>query len=194
MNSKKKILIIAVVFVLLLAGAFLLYNKLSGSVSPDQLAAEDEAQNQDEESDGQQAKVKAPDFVVYDKDGNKVGLSDYLGKPVVLNFWASWCGPCASEMPDFEEAYKERGDKIQFLMINLTDGYQETMESATEYIQEQGFTFPVFYDTESNAANTYATYSIPMTFFIDSEGYMVCLLYTSPSPRDRQKSRMPSSA
>lgn len=173
MNSKKKILIIAVVFVLLLAEAFLLYNKLSGSVSPDQLAAEDEAQNQDEESDGQQAKVKAPDFVVYDKDGNKVGLSDYLGKPVVLNFWASWCGPCASEMPDFEEAYKERGDKIQFLMINLTDGYQETMESATEYIQEQGFTFPVFYDTESNAANTYATYSIPMTFFIDSEGYMV---------------------
>ncbi len=173
MNSKKKILIIAVVFVLLLAGAFLLYNKLSGSVAPDQLAAEDEAQNQDEESDGQQAKVKAPDFVVYDKDGNKVGLSDYLGKPVVLNFWASWCGPCASEMPDFEEAYKERGDKIQFLMINLTDGYQETMESATEYIQEQGFTFPVFYDTESNAANTYATYSIPMTFFIDSEGYMV---------------------
>ncbi len=173
MNSKKKILIIAVVFVLLLAGAFLLYNKLSGSVAPDQLAAEDEAQNQDEESDRQQAKVKAPDFVVYDKDGNKVGLSDYLGKPVVLNFWASWCGPCASEMPDFEEAYKERGDKIQFLMINLTDGYQETMESATEYIQEQGFTFPVFYDTESNAANTYATYSIPMTFFIDSEGYMV---------------------
>ena len=134
MNSKKKILIIAVVFVLLLAGAFLLYNKLSGSVAPDQLAAEDETQNQDEESDGQQAKVKAPDFVVYDKDGNKVGLSDYLGKPVVLNFWASWCGPCASEMPDFEEAYKERGDKIQFLMINLTDGYQETMESATEYI------------------------------------------------------------
>lgn len=173
MNSKKKILIIAVVFVLLLAGAFLLYNKLSGSVSPDQLAAEDEAQNQDEESDRQQAKVKAPDFVVYDKDGNKVGLSDYLGKPVVLNFWASWCGPCASEMPDFEEAYKERGDEIQFLMVNLTDGYQETMESATEYIQEQGFTFPVFYDTESNAANTYATYSIPMTFFIDSEGYMV---------------------
>ena len=173
MNSKKKILIIAVVFVLLLAGAFLLYNKLSGSVSPDQLAAEDEAQNQDEECDGQQAKVKAPDFVVYDKDGNKVGLSDYLGKPVVLNFWASWCGPCASEMPDFEEAYKERGDEIQFLMMNLTDGYQETMESATEYIQEQGFTFPVFYDTESNAANTYATYSIPMTFFIDSEGYMV---------------------
>lgn len=173
MNSKKKILIIAVVFVLLLAGAFLLYNKLSGSVSSDQLAAEDEAQNQDEESDGQQAKVKAPDFVVYDKDGNKVGLSDYLGKPVVLNFWASWCGPCASEMPDFEEAYKERGDEIQFLMVNLTDGYQETMESATEYIQEQGFTFPVFYDTESNAANTYATYSIPMTFFIDSEGYMV---------------------
>lgn len=173
MNSKKKILIIAVVFVLLLAGAFLLYNKLSGSVSPDQLAAEDEAQNQDEESVGSRPKVKAPDFVVYDKDGNKVGLSDYLGKPVVLNFWASWCGPCASEMPDFEEAYKERGDEIQFLMVNLTDGYQETMESATEYIQEQGFTFPVFYDTESNAANTYATYSIPMTFFIDSEGYMV---------------------
>ena len=108
--------------------------------------------------------------ITKDNFQQKVMHSD---KPVLLDFWASWCGPCASEMPDFEEAYKERGDEIQFLMVNLTDGYQETMESATEYIQEQGFTFPVFYDTESNAANTYATYSIPMTFFIDSEGYMV---------------------
>lgn len=68
-------------------------------------------------------------------------------------------------MPDFEEAYKERGDEIQFLMVNLTDGYQETMESATEYIQEQGFTFPVFYDTESNAANTYADLFHPYDVF-----------------------------
>lgn len=180
MNSKKKFLIIAVAFILVMAAAFLLYSQLTKDADSGNLSAESAengtAQNGDssgESNDGSgQEKIEAPDFTVYDKDGNKVSLSDYLGKPVVLNFWASWCGPCKTEMPDFEKAYKERGDEIQFLMVNMTDGSRETIDSASEYIEDQGFTFPVFFDTDVDAANTYGAYSIPMTFFIDSEGYL----------------------
>jgi len=112
----------------------------------------------------------APDFTVFDAEGNPVQLSDFRGKPVVLNFWASWCGPCKREMPDFEVKYQELGKDVQFLIINLTDGVQETVASASEYIQQQGYTFPVYYDTSSQAAMLYGIYSIPTTFFIDTDG------------------------
>ena len=117
--------------------------------------------------------VVAPDFTVYDADGNEVKLSDYLGKPVVLNFWASWCGPCKMEMPDFNEKHQQLGEDVQFLMINLTDGTTETVEGASSFIASMGYTFPVFYDTSSMAAARYGVSSIPTTFFIDAEGYAI---------------------
>ena len=112
----------------------------------------------------------APDFTLYDIDGNAYKLSDFRGKPVVLNFWASWCGPCKAEMPDFEEACKTYGDQIQFLIVNLTDGSSETVESASGYIAEQGYTFPVYYDVDMEGAAAYSIYAIPVTYFIDAEG------------------------
>ena len=118
------------------------------------------------------APIAAPDFTVYTADGQAVKLSDYLGKPVVLNFWASWCPPCKAEMPDFQEEFSSRGESIQFLMVNLTVG-NETLESATGFIAQQGYSFPVFYDTEADAANTYGIQSIPTTFFIDPEGNLI---------------------
>lgn len=113
----------------------------------------------------------APDFTVYDKDGNEVHLSDFLGKPVVINFWATWCTYCKMHMPVFEEAFQSYGEDIHFLMINLTDGSRDTVESASAYIEEQGYTFPVYYDTDYSAAATYGASSIPITFFIDAEGH-----------------------
>ena len=99
-------------------------------------------------------------------------LSDFFGKPIVLNFWASWCGPCKMEMPDFEAKYLELGDKVQFLMVNMTAG-SETQESAQEFIDAEGFTFPVFFDLDSDAAYTYGASSLPTTYFIDADGYVV---------------------
>lgn len=74
------------------------------------------------------------------------------------------------EMPDFQEKYLELGEEVQFLMINLTDGSRETVEIAASFIESQGYTFPVFYDTTSDAASTYGVYSIPTTYFIDAQG------------------------
>ena len=70
----------------------------------------------------------APDFVVYDAEGNEVKLSDFIGKKVILNFWASWCPPCMAELIYFEKKYQEYGDQIQFLMVNLTSN--DTKEEA----------------------------------------------------------------
>lgn len=195
MNKKVVVVAIIVVFALLLGGAALLYRQLGNAFKPQQLAVQEPAPQEpvpDEEEipkanttpeeapapeekpapdeDAAPERAAAPDFTVYDLDGNAVTLTQFVGKPVVLNFWASWCGPCRSEMPGFQEKYLEHGEDVHFLMVNLTDGSSETVDSASEFINGEGYTFPVYYDTASDAAMTYGVYSVPTTYFIDAEG------------------------
>lgn len=150
----------------------MLYNYLSPSISSDKMTTQDEAENNSETSQQEKEQEPAPDFTVFDKNGKEVKLSDFAGKPAVVNFWASWCGPCQMEMPDFEEKYRELGGEINFLMVNMTDGSRETVKIASAFIEKKGYTFPVYYDTESNAAITYNVYSLPTTYFIDSSGHV----------------------
>ena len=179
MDKKKRLIIILLALVLLIAGASALYNRLGDSWAPEQLAVAETAPAQEtsaeppQETATEPPRIAAPDFTVYDADGNAVKLSDYFGKPIVLNFWASWCGPCKMEMPDFNEKSQELAGEVQFLMVNMTDGSRETVETACAFIEEQGYTFPVFFDTTSEAAYTYSAYSLPTTFFIDADGNAV---------------------
>lgn len=170
MNNKKVLVILLLVFALLLGGAYVLYTQMSQGMDHPQLATQPQQTQPAGEPTATQAPPAAPDFTVYDREGSPVQLSDYIGKPIVLNFWASWCGPCQSEMPDFQEKFEALGQDVQFLMVNMTDGSRETVDSAAAFVEDHGFTFPVFYDTDLDAANTYGAYSLPTTYFIDSQG------------------------
>ena len=113
------------------------------------------------------ARQAAPDFTMYTLEGEPVKLSDFQGKPVILNFWASWCGPCKMEMPEIQKFYETYGDEIHFLLVSVDD----SADTAKAFIADAGYTFPVYFDTTSLGAYTYGASSIPLTFFIDAEGY-----------------------
>ena len=111
----------------------------------------------------------APDFIVFDANGNPVRLSDMKGKPVVLNFWASWCPPCKAEMPDFDKVSRELDGEVVFMMVNVWD----TQSAAEAIIDSMGYTFPVYFDLLEDAVSKYGIESIPQTYFIDKWGGLV---------------------
>ena len=167
MEQKKKLIFSVSILVVVLVLASVLYNHFGDKITSNHLIGES---SQEEETE---KKKFPPDFTVLDASGNTVKLSDFRGKPVVVNFWASWCGPCKSEMPAFDAIYQEMGDEIHFLMVNMTDGGQETLASAQNFITNSGYSFPVYYDTQSSAAIAYGVSSLPTTYFFDAEGYGV---------------------
>ena len=142
-----------------------------GTAAPDGTSAPTDTPT-DGETEGE-AVNKAPDFTVQDGEGNSVKLSDFFGKPIVLNFWASWCPPCKAELPDFEDAYKKYDGEVVFLMVNMTDNQMETVEVAKDFVKTHGYTFPVYYDVDYQAATVYGIRSIPQTYFINAEGEAV---------------------
>lgn len=180
--KKTKIVTGIVVFIIFMVLATQAYQFLSQRYQPkNQLEAvvpkEDEtgavtSEESYEDKSDEVEKIEALDFSITDLEGNTVLFSDFVGKPIVVNFWASWCSPCKSEMPIFEKLYKEMGEDVTFLMVNMTGG-RETEENARAFIEEQGYTFPVYFDLEQDAAYTYGITGLPTTLFIDKDGYLI---------------------
>lgn len=188
--NKKTLLIVLALFLAVLLGSGFLYRNLGDRMQIGALATippapqttvptEQEIPDQTEEVTVPETTVPetteapdyaAPDFTMLDGEGNEVNLQDFVGKPIILNFWASWCGPCKMEMPDIEKAYQKYGEEIHFLIVNCTDGSRETVDTAKAFLSKQDYTFPVYFDTTSMGAYTYGASSIPLTFFIDAEG------------------------
>lgn len=114
----------------------------------------------------------AADFTMEDSDGETVRLTDHYGKPVIVNFWASWCPPCKGELPYFQQAYEEYGDQVDFMMVDLADGERETVELAKSYVDDYEYDFPLYFDTMGSGAAAYGIMSIPTTICITSDGYI----------------------
>lgn len=120
-----------------------------------------------------QEKRDAPDFLVVDAEKNIIHLSDYLEKPVFINYWASWCNPCRMEMKQLNEAYSTYGDDVVFMMINMTFSEGETKESALAFVDENGYDFPIRFDINGNAAEALGVRGIPRSFFINRKGEII---------------------
>lgn len=159
----KKTIILSIILLLVIAGAVIGYNLLT---------ADEDGQVSQNSGSGFEP-FKAVDFYFYDGNGEKVYLSDFYGKPIIVNFWATWCGPCRSEFPVLESIYEKYGDEAVFLMINQTDGQRDTVESVKEFVKENELDFPVYYDIDLNGTMTYGVYSIPLTFMVDEQGSVV---------------------
>lgn len=112
----------------------------------------------------------APDFQLMDLQGNEASLSDYRGKKVIMNFWASWCPPCRVEMPHMEKIHQDYKDEdIVILSVNLTST-ESSDDRAGAFVSEHGLTFPVLLDEQGNVQQQYKIRSYPTTVFVQSDG------------------------
>lgn len=170
LKKDTKIGLAIVIFVIFIVGAVFAYQALSKKFKPEISLGSNESNNH---TASETEKVAALDFTAFDEDGNEVKLSDYFGKPIVLNFWASWCPPCKGEMPHFEAMFQEYGEDVQFLMVDMVDGMRETPQKGQKFIEDSQYTFPVLYDNDQNASQTYGIYSLPTTLFINQDANVV---------------------
>ena len=116
---------------------------------------------------GSQVGNRAPGFNLVDLKGKAVSLADFQGKPLLINFWTTWCSPCRREMPYLQEVYEEWSDKgLSMLVINL----RESPSTVKEFLSTNGLFLPILLDSTGRVSDNYGIISIPTTFFIDGDG------------------------
>ena len=158
MNSKLKLALTAILLVIILAGGVFLYNKISN--------VEVKFDNRDKI----QSKKPMPEAVVYTENDEELNLSSLKGKPMVINFWTTWCGYCKDEMPTFEKVYNEYKDKVEFILIDVLDNSEETKENGIKYRNDMNLTMPIYFDRGHTVIAKFGAPGFPTTYFIDKEG------------------------
>ena len=173
MNSKLKWILILCGLVILIVGAYVAYDRLAPLVEDmrtGEVGSPADTKDGDEAAEASSTAFMVPRVALYDAEGNSVSLPDLIDKPTILNFWASTCNPCASEMPHFQAVYEELGDEYNFVFINYVGFYGETEETALDFLEANGYTFTTYFDRNQSAAYAFGISSIPCTAFIAADG------------------------
>lgn len=123
---------------------------------------------------------QAPNFQLNTEDGQSISLIGLRGKPVIVNFWASWCLPCKAEMPVLEKIHRQYGNHVVVLGVNVTA--KDHQPSVRQFLKENGITFPVVWDLHDSVAALYRVDALPTTFFIDSHGQITNVIIGGPMP------------
>ena len=111
----------------------------------------------------------SPEFELETLTGKTVRLSDYRGKRVIINFWATWCPPCRAEIPDFQKLYNNHD--VVILAVNLTQS-EKSEEHVTEFVNDFEMTFPVLMDEQATVSTTYQVQAYPTSYMVDSNGHI----------------------
>lgn len=164
MNKYVKFILLVLVCIAIMVAAVFTYEHFKNS---------EDLQNELQVPPISSGDQKAIDFEVLDINQERVKLSDYFGKPIIINAWASWCTPCCEELPYFQNFYEKYSGDVEFLMINLTDGISETYEDITKFANDNNYSFPIYFDMFGQATKAYEIYSIPRTLFINASGEVV---------------------
>lgn len=116
-----------------------------------------------------------PNFTLTTLDGQEVELADLKGKRVILNFWASWCGPCKAEMPHMENYYKTEKDKenLEIIAVNLTTAERNGVEGVQQFVEAYGLSFPIPLDEKGSVQDMYEVMTIPTTYMIGTDHKIV---------------------
>ena len=114
----------------------------------------------------------SPNFELPTLSGENMKLTDYKGKIVILNFWASWCGPCKVEMPHMQNYYKKNKDaaNVEIIAVNMTSEERGGQKSIQKFVKEYGLTFPILLDNDGEVLDLYNIITIPITYVIDTDG------------------------
>lgn len=165
-NKKQKIALVSV-------GLLLAVSIITGLVKP-YLALQNEliggGVNSASDS-ADQSTLEVPNFSFTDAEDNTVSFDDLKGKPILINFWATWCGYCVAEMSDFNKIIEEYSDSVNFIMLDVVDGKRETKEKALAFLSDNGYSnIKPYFDSLGEGTYMFGINSLPTTVYVDKDG------------------------
>lgn len=173
-NNRRGLAIALAILVAVLALATVGYQMLAGTAGDARGSAQSGESTQEPAADA--LMLASFDAMVQDADGARVALTGIAdGRPLVINFWATWCPYCLQEFDDYQDIYHEYSSKVDFAFVDATDGQRETLEGARGWVAQSGYDFPVYYDVDLEAVNAFGVRSFPTTVVVSADGEILTI-------------------
>ena len=174
---KRGLIIALIALVAVIIVGYVAYTALARSNAPESnhtpTASSTTSSQGSQMSHANMPKLADYDASVIADDGSQTTLTQIAGnRMLVMNFWATWCPYCIQEMPDFQEIYRDYGDRVSFAFIDCVDGRRETVEDGRTWLAKNNLSLPVYYDTTQDAVSKYGASALPTTVVVDAKGYV----------------------